>query len=48
MLETNCVGDSHKISVTVFAILVTNIHYLFTLAQGCPGTKIKDITNVEV
>ena len=30
MLETKCVGDNFKMLVTVFAIFVTNIHYLFT------------------
>ena len=34
MLTTNCVGDNYKMLVTVLAILVTNIHYLFTLASG--------------
>ena len=34
MLETKCVGDNYKMLVTVLAILVTNIHYLFRLASG--------------
>ena len=34
MLETKCVGINFKMLVTVLAILVTNIHYLFTLASG--------------
>ena len=34
MLETKYVGDNYKMLVTVLAILVTNIHYLFTLASG--------------
>ena len=34
MLETKCVGDNFKMLVTVLAFLVTNIHYLFTLASG--------------
>ena len=34
MLETKCVGDNYEMLVTVLAILVTNIHYLFTLASG--------------
>ena len=29
-----CVGDNIKVLVTRLAILVTNIHYLFTLASG--------------
>ena len=29
-LVTKCVGDNFKMLVTVLAILVTNIHYLFT------------------
>ena len=37
MLETICVGDNFKMLVTVLAILVTNIHYLFILR---PGTNI--------
>ena len=38
MLETKCAGDNYKMLVTVKGILVTNIHYLFTLASG---TKIQ-------
>ena len=34
MLETKCVGNNFKMLVTVLAILVTNINYLFTLASG--------------
>ena len=34
MLETKCIDDNHKMLVTVLAILITNIHYLFTLASG--------------
>jgi len=30
--EMKCVGDDCKMLVTVLAILVTNIHYLFTFA----------------
>ena len=30
MLETKCVGDNYEMLVKVLAILVTNIHYLFT------------------
>ena len=33
MLETKCVGDNSKMLETVFAIFVTNTHYLFTLAS---------------
>ena len=33
MLEKKCVGDNFKIWMTVLAFLVTNIHYLFTLAS---------------
>ena len=32
--ETKCAGDNHKMLVTVLAILVTNLLYLFTLALG--------------
>ena len=32
--EMKCVGDDCKMLVTVLAILVTNIHYLFRLASG--------------
>ena len=38
MLERQCVGDKYKLLVTVLAILVTNISYLFTLAHSV--TKI--------
>ena len=34
MLETKCVGDNYKMLVTVSAILVTKIHYLFTYFSG--------------
>ena len=34
MFETKCVGDNYKILVTVLADVITNIHYLFTLASG--------------
>ena len=34
MLVTKCVSDNYTMLVTVLAILVTNIHYLFTLASG--------------
>ena len=40
MFETKCVGDNNKILVTILAILVTNIHYLFTLASGTNFQKI--------
>ena len=43
MLETKCVGDNYKMLVTVLTTLVTNIHYLLTLASGT-----KDITNITV
>ena len=29
MLETKCVSDNYKMLVTVMAILVTNIHYVY-------------------
>ena len=34
MLKTKCVGESLKMLVTVLAILVTNIHYLFYMSVG--------------
>ena len=34
MLVTECVGENYKMLVTVLAVLVTNIYYLFTLASG--------------
>ena len=34
MLDTKCVGDKYKMLVTVLAILVTHIYYLFTLESG--------------
>ena len=40
MLETKCVGDNIKMLVTVLAILVTNIHYLFILASGTDIQKM--------
>ena len=41
MLETKCVGNNYEMLVTVFAIMVTIIQYLFTLALG---TSIKKVS----
>ena len=57
MLETKYVGDfNFKIMVMVLAFLVTNIHYLFTLASGTKIQKMSptlshqhnDVTNITV
>ena len=42
MLETKCVDDIYKMLVTVLTILVTNIHYLLTLALA---TNIKKMSS---
>ena len=34
MSMTKCVGDNYTMLVKVLAILVTNIHNLFTLVSG--------------
>ena len=33
-METKCVGDDNKMLMTVLTILVTKIHYLFTIAYA--------------
>ena len=57
ILETTCVGNNFKILVTVSAILVTNIDYLFRLASGTniqkmsPTSKFShqiQVTNITV
>jgi len=40
MLETKCVGDNFKMLVTIWAISVTNIIYLLTLALGTDTQKM--------
>merc|ERR1711917_72586 len=45
MLETKCVGDNYKMFVTILAILVTNIHYLFTLASCTNIQKMLPTSN---
>ena len=50
MLETKCVGDNHKMLVTVLTILVAKIHYLSTLVSD---TNIQSrhklsVTNITV
>ena len=39
-MGTKCVDDNFKMLVTVLAFLVTNIHYLFTLASGTNTQKM--------
>ena len=41
-LETKFVGDSFKMLLTVLAILVTNVAYLFSI--GCQHPK--DVTKI--
>ena len=41
MLETKFVGDNYNISVTVLAISVTNIQFLFTQVPS-----VKNVTNI--
>ena len=56
IMETKCVDDNYKMLVTVLVILVTNIHYLFTLASGTNIYKSSptlshqhhDVTNMTV
>ena len=40
MLATKSVGDNHKMLLTVLTILITNIHYLFTMASRPTIQKI--------
>ena len=51
MLETKCVGDNFEMLLTVLAIMVTNINYLFTLALGTNIKKIhqhrNSVTNIQ-
>ena len=56
ILATKRVGDNFKMLVTVLAIFVTNIHYLFTLASDTNIPKSsstlrrqrQDVTNITV
>ena len=45
MLETKCVGDNYNMLVTILAILITDIHYLFTLAVG--NQHRTSVTNIQ-
>ena len=48
MLEANCVGDNFKMLVTVLAILITHIHYVFILASGTNIRKMSPTSKLLV
>ena len=46
MLETKCFDDNFKMLVTILAVVVTNILYLFNISVGHQHSK--DVTKIEI
>ena len=47
MAKSTDVGDNFEMLVTVFAVFVVNIAYLWKLASGTNNQKDIDVTNIE-